>query len=581
MTFRLAAVLLVSLSLCACVRETPPAADMIFVNGAVFTADDAAPSAEAAAIRGDEIIFVGGREGAMAHAGEATEIVDMKGGMLLPGFTDAHVHLVDGGQTLTSLAVYDAESAEEVVAMVGDYAAAHPELDVIYGSGWALPHFPNGNPHKSLLDSVEEKRPVILYSADGHNLWGNSAALAAAGVTATTPDPANGRIERDASGEPSGTLRESAAQLMDTLIPKMTAESALRDLLTAMKFQNAMGYTASIDASVPPGPMEDAFIAAVENGEASLRVTLSLLPTTDFTDKAFAADQIGARIEELEARRAKIGAADPEFLTGGMVKIFLDGVLENQTGALIEPYIGLDDAEERGVLNMAPALLREYAIALDRAGFDMHMHAIGDLAVRSGLDAIAAAKKENPARERHHHLAHIELIDPADISRFAETGAAANMQTLWAYADSYITDLTEPYLGESRSRWLYPNGALRDAGAELVSGSDWPVSTSDPFDAIEVAVTRMAPDGESREWLPEQRLAVVDMLNALTINGARLMGQEQWRGSIEVGKRADLVLVGVNLFDVEPAAISETAVIMTLLDGKPVYARSAGADETP
>jgi hypothetical protein len=327
--------------------------------------------------------------------------------------------------------------------------------------------------------------------------------------------------------------------------------------------------------------MEDAFIAAVENGEASLRITLSLLPTEDFTDKAFSKEQIASRIEALKARRDRIGAADPDLLTGGMVKIFLDGVLENQTGALIEPYLGLDDTAERGVLNMPPALLNDYAIALDGAGFDMHMHAIGDLAVRTGLDAIAVAKEENPARERHHHLAHIELIDPEDFPRFAETGAAANMQTLWAYADSYITDLTEPFLGEERSRWLYPNAALRDAGAELVSGSDWPVSTSDPFDAIEVAVTRMAPDSESPEWLPGQRLEVADMLKALTINGAQLMGQDRWRGSVETGKRADLVLIDVNLLEAEPAAISETAVVMTLLDGKPVYKRGVDADETP
>jgi predicted amidohydrolase YtcJ len=561
--------------LAGCVPKTgaDAPATMVFVNGVVFTADEAGTIAEAAAVRDGAIVRAGTRDDIMRLAGEGTDVIDMKGGMLLPGFTDAHVHLVDGGDTLTSLSVHDAETVDEVLEAVKTYAAAHPELDAIIGSGWALPLFEGGNPHKSMLDSAEAERPVVLYAADGHNAWVNSAALEAAGVDAATPDPANGRVERDPqTGEPTGALRESATQLVDALVPPMTKESALSDLAAAMRFQNRMGYTASIDASVPPGPMADAFIAAVESGEATLRIELSLLPTTDFTDKAFAAEQIEARIDGLEARRSKIEAADPAMLKAGMVKIFLDGVLENQTGALLEPYHGSSaGAAYAGVLNMPPDLLRRYAVALDSAGFDLHMHAIGDRAVREGLDAVEAVVETNPPRARHHHIAHIELIDPGDVPRFGETGAGANMQALWAYGDSYITDLTEPFLGEDRSRWLYPFASLRDAGAFLVSGSDWPVSTSDPFAAMEVAVARTSPDGDTPVWRPEQRLAVADMLKALTINGAVLMGQDDMRGSIEPGKRADLVLVNANPLAVNPAALSEIAVVMTLLDGEPVY----------
>ncbi len=561
-------------------QQTRQQARTVFVNGVVYTADGAGSLAEAVAVADGRILRVGARDEIMALAGEETEIVDMRGGMLLPGFTDAHTHLVDGGSTLTSLSVHDAESIDDILSTVSEYAAANPELEVLVGSGWALPMFAGGNPDKALLDSVEAERPVILYAADGHNAWVNSAALARAGVTAQTPDPDNGRIERGADGEPSGTLRESATQLIEPLLPVATVETSMLDLIAGMRFQNAMGYTASVDASVPPGVIEDAYIATTEQGLSTLRMTLSMLPSTDFTDKDIDASALDARIDALKARRARIDAVNPSMLKADMVKIFADGVLENQTGAMIEPYVGVA-GESRGVLNIAPDTLAAYATALDAAGFNIHIHAIGDAAVRTALDAVEAAQAANPERERHHHLAHIELIDPADIPRFAGLGVAANMQTLWAYADSYITDLTEPFLGPDRSRWLYPNGALRDAGAFLVSGSDWPVSTSDPFDAMEVAVTRMAPEGGAGPWLPQHRLAVNDMLKALTINGAVLTGEDAERGSIEAGKRADLIVIDANPLDIDPSDLSEIAVVMTLLDGKAVYTRGVDEDRTP
>jgi hypothetical protein len=573
-------VLLTAASACGAPPAEPPAADIVFVNGVVYTADKADTLAEAAAVADGRILMTGSRDEAMARAGDETEIVDLNGGMLLPGFTDAHAHLVDGGSTLTSLSVHDAENVEEILATVEEYAKAHPELDVIVGSGWALPAFAGGNPDKALLDGVEPSRPVILYAADGHNAWVNSAALTRAGVTAQTPDPDNGRIERDAAGEPSGTLRESAMQLMDALLPPTTVETAVRDLVAGMRFQNAMGYTASIDAAIGPGVLEDAYVAATEQRLSTLRMTLSMLPTTDFTDKNIDATTFDERIGALKARRDHIGAADPAMLKADMVKIFVDGVLENHTGALIEPYVGVA-GESRGVLNIAPETLNQYATALDAAGFNIHMHAIGDAAVRAGRDAVEAAQAANPARERQHHMAHIELIDPADIPRFAALGVAANMQTLWAYADSYITDLTEPFIGPERSRWLYPNGALRDAGAFLVSGSDWPVSTSDPFDAIETAVLRMDSDGGDKPWLPEHLLTVIDMLRALTINGAILTGEDAERGSIESGKRADLIVIDADLLTIDPADISEIAVVTTYLDGRTVYTRGIDEDRTP
>ncbi|HPE32269.1 MAG TPA: amidohydrolase [Parvularculaceae bacterium] len=574
---------LVALGACGGPSAGGGSADTVFVDGAVYTADKDGTIAEAAAIKNGRILKVGSRDEIMALAGEKTKVFDLKGGMLLPGFTDAHVHLVDGGDTLTSLALYDAHSAEEAVATIEAYVQSHPDLAMFVGSGWALPLFPDANPNKALLDAIDAERPIILYSADGHNAWVNSAALAGAGITAETPDPQNGRIERDPqTGEPTGTLREAATDLVRVIIPPPSIGTAVANLVAAMKFQNAMGYTASVDAAVPPNFMQDAFEQAARAKELTLRITLSFLPTEDFTDPSITPDIIGERIQHLALRRQGIEAIDPDHLKADMVKIFVDGVLENHTAALIDPYINIpEQPDNRGVLNIKPDVLDQYAIALDAAGFNIHMHAIGSGAVREGLDAVEAAIDANPQRERHHHMAHIELINPADIPRFAELGVAANMQTLWAFADSYITDLTEPFLGEERSKWLYPNAALRDAGAFLVSGSDWPVSTSDPFDAIEVAVTRMSPDGDTPVWHPEQALAVSDMLRALTIDGAILTGEDDERGSIEPGKRADLVVISANPMTIAPSEISEIAVIETMLDGEPVYTRGVDKDETP
>lgn len=549
-------------------------ADMLFVNGSVYTVDEQRSVAEAAAISDGRIVFVGTETDAQCLVGAATRVIDMKGGMLLPGFTDAHVHIRDGGETLNSLSLYDAESQEELTALIQQYVTTHPDLEVISGAGWQLSVFPGANPHKSILDAIESERPIILESADGHNSWVNSKALELAGITKDTPDPGNGRIERDAeTGEATGTLREGANGLVDPLVPELTLEAAIADLKAGQAYENRHGFTAAIDAAVRKGVGESAFVRLAEEGGLTLRTRLSLLPADDFTDSGFSAEMLDERIQALDARRERVAAAGSELLSANMVKIFLDGVLENHTGALLEPYVGAPGGpDQQGKLNMAGPLLNTYVTRLDAAGFDVHMHAIGDRAVRAGLDAAAAARTANGERDRRIHIAHLELIDPADIPRFRDLDVYANIQTLWAYADEYITDLTEPFIGPQRSRWLYPNRSLRDAGATLVSGSDWPVSSSNPFEQMETAVTRKdSRGGDAEAWIPEETLTVDDMITALTINGARLMRQDGFRGSIEVGKVADLVLVSADPFQVPAEDLSEISVWLTLVAGNEVY----------
>jgi predicted amidohydrolase YtcJ len=560
--------------------ETGP--DLIFFNGTVYTVDEQRSSAEAVAVSNGLITFVGDEAEARSMASEGTRLIDMNGGMLLPGFTDAHVHTQSGGNTLNNLALYDAETPEELVEQIRLYATSHPELEAITGSGWQLSVFPGGTPHKALLDAVESERPVILESADGHNAWVNSKALELAGIDQNTADPENGRIDRDAeTGEAIGTLRESAIALVSGLLPTPTLDSVVDDLKIGQIYQNSHGFTAAIEASVKPGIEEEAFMKVALEGELTLRTQLSFLPGSDYTDSQFDLNQMDDRIEKLIVRRDQVSSIASPYLSAPWVKIFVDGVLENQTGALLEPYINSPQGpDDKGKLNIPEDSLKSYVIQLDAAGFDVHMHAIGDGAIRAGLDSAAAAIDANGPQDRRITIAHLELIDPADIARFAPLGVYANMQTLWAAADTYITELTEPFLGPERSLWLYPNRSLRDAGAILVSGSDWPVSTSNPFQQMEVAVARQFPDDTTAEpWHPEQALTVEDMLVALTINGAKIMRQDGFRGSIETGKVADLVLISRNALQTPPRDLGDISIWLTFLDGREIF-RSESFEST-
>ncbi|MFZ5609827.1 MAG: amidohydrolase [Pseudomonadota bacterium] len=567
---------LVALAVMAACAAPPRPADMVFWGGAVHAMDAARTVAEAVAIRDGVIIYVGARKGAALLVGPATRIVDMAGGALFPGFTDAHVHMSDGGAQLAMLSLGQATTPQQVQALLAAYAKAHPMLDVIVGAGWELSIFPNAHPSKDLIDAVVPDRPVVLYAADGHNAWVNSTALARAGIDKATPDPANGRIEREATtGAPTGVLREAAQALLAPLIPKPSLDEQVAYLRQGMAYENAYGYTAAIEASVPAGLIEEAYAAAAKAGVLSLRIALSLTPGEALLDTAVRRETMAAAVAALAARRQAIAAQGFAYLTAPAVKIFVDGVMENHTAALLAPYIGsMLGMAHRGDLMMPEAVLKDYVTALDAAGFQVHFHAIGDRAVRVALDAVEQARMVNDGGARRHHLSHLELIDPADLPRFAALGAYANVQALWAYADGYITDLTEPYLGPARARWLYPIGSLERAGARLAMGSDWPVSSANPLAAIEVAVRRQdwRKDGDDA-WHPEERASLDAMLAALTIGGARLMGEEALRGTLEAGKAADLTLLDRDPYKVRVEALSEIAARMTVLAGKPVYER--------
>ncbi len=533
-------------------------ADLILTNAKVVTMAADAPRAEALAVADGKILFAGGRAGALRLRGRATRVVDLGGRMVLPAFQDSHIHLVSGGVELGLCDLNGLRTKDQVMAKVRDYAAAHPGAAWITGGGWDLPLFPQANPRKEDLDAAVPDRPAVLDSADGHSAWANSRALALAGITRSTPDPAGGRIERDAeTGEPSGTLRESAAGLVDRFVPDLGPEDYIRGLRAGQALANRHGIASIIEASAGPALL-DAYAALDRAGELSVRVLASL-----HVDTGRGVSETG-RLTELrrryQGRRLKATAA----------KIFVDGVMEPHTAALLEPYV--DRPGDRGEPLLEPEALDALAAALDRAGFQIHVHAIGDRAVRMALDAFEAAGRVNGFRDMRHHIAHLELIDPADIPRFRRLGAAANFQSLWAYADTYITDLTLPILGPARSRWLYPIGSVARTGAVIAGGSDWSVSSLDPLQAIQVALTRRGPEDPPGEaWIPGERVDLTTMLRAYTVNGAWLSHEEGWRGTLAAGQAADLIVLDRDLYAVQPFEIGRAKVLLTLVDGREVY----------
>ena len=538
-------------------------ADLILGNGAFYTLNPEQPWAEAMAIGDGRILAAGSsRDIEAAFRGE---VRDLDGAMVLPGFHDAHSHPIAGGIQGLQCDLSGAASVEETLERI---EACHREMppgesagdDWLLGGGWNLGLFPDGNPHKRLLDGIAGDRPVYLAGEDGHSGWVNSAALERANITADTEDPPQGVIERDADGEPTGTLRETAQQLVRAELPEITEAQREAGALAAVEMANSFGITSIVAASVD-GPALSTWQRLESDGRLTARIVTSI-------------------------RRAGYGApASADLLdpgargSGALVradaaKIFLDGVLEGETAALLDPYLDPQGrgAGRTGILNVPREELRALVTDLDARGIQVHMHAIGDRAVRQGLDAVEAARAANGPSDNRHHICHLQLVHPDEYARFGELGVLANFQALWAFPDAYVTDINLPAVGEARVQRMYPLGSIAAAGGTIVGGSDWSVSSMNPLDAIEVAVTRQDPDGLVEGVLnPAEAVPLETMLAAYTRNAAYLMHQEHDTGTLQPGKLADLVVLDANLFEIEPAAINDTAVVATYLAGERVH----------
>jgi hypothetical protein len=446
---------------------------------------------------------------------------------------------------------------------IGAYARSHPDEAWIRGGGWYMAAFDRGTPRREALDRIVPDRPVFLTNRDGHGAWVNTKALELAGVTAATPDPRDGRIERDPDGTPSGTLHEGAMKLVSQFIPDDTPAELEEALRLGQRHLHEFGITAWQDAIIRPEEAEVAYVALASRGELTGRVVGAL-----WWDRHRGEEQI----EELIERRTATSIGRYQATS---VKLMMDGVLENFTGAMLEPYGdghgGTTD--NRGLLQIDPGGLASWLPQLDALGFQPHFHAIGDRAVRASLDAVEAARRANGPSDTRPHIAHIQVIHPDDVPRFRQLDVAANAQPLWAAHDDQMDVLTIPFLGE-RWRWQYPFRSLRAAGALLAMGSDWSVSSANPIWEMHIAVERQAPvsyAGDRGVLLPEERLDLIDALAAFTIGSAFVNHLDHATGSLQVGKLADVAVLDRDLFDRGAGAIGDAHVVGTFVDGAAVY----------
>lgn len=544
------------------------------VNGAVHTVDPRRPRAQAVAVAEGKIAAVGTDDEVRALITNSTEVVDLNGRMVVPGFQDAHVHPPSSGLEMLRCNLSEANSLPEYEGIIEAYAAEHPDVEWILGGGWSMDVFPRGNPPKDVLDRLVADRPVMLPSRDGHSVWVNSRALEIAGITKDTPDPADGVIVHDDDGgEPWGTLHEGAMSLVEEVAPVDTVDDWIAGLRVAQEYLHSLGITAWQDASVGLDEIDrtfEAYLRFARDGELTARVIGAL-----WWDRHRGEEQIDELVEARERGREGRFAATS-------VKIVQDGVIENFTAGMLEPYL---DEKGNPTANLGksfvdPEELKRYVTRLDAEGFQVHFHAIGERAVREALDAIEVARNANGVNDHRHHIAHIQVIHPDDIPRFARLGVVANAQPLWATYDGQMLHLTIPFLGEERSGWQYPLASLVRAGAILAGGSDWSVSSANPMWEMGVAVHRRAPQeytdlvGEEaarRVFLPDERIDLATAMRAFTMGSAYVNHLDDHTGSIEVGKLADLVVVDRDLFEQDILGLAEARVQLTLVGGERVF----------
>ena len=538
------------------------APDLILSGGPVWTGDPLQPWCTAIAVTRGIITAVGGDDDVRELAGPGTELVDLAGRFLQPGFQDAHVHPVSAGLAMRSCDLSALSDAQAHLTAIAAYADRHRELSWVLGGGWSFPDF-DELPRREQLDAVVPDRPAYLQVSDGHSAWVNSRALELAGVDERTPDPPGGRIERDGQGRPTGVLHEQAMALVGDLAPDPTAADKLVALQLAQAHLHGLGITAWQDAIVGRyGGWQDQYDTYVEAGHSG--VLTARVRGALWWDRTRGLEQV----EDLLARRE--GGTAGRF-TAGTVKIMQDGIPENFTAAMSSPYLDACGCSttNAGLSMVEPGLLTEAVGRLAALGFQLHFHAIGDRAVTEVLDALEAAGDHGDLR---HHVAHLQVVRPAEVERFRRLGVTANLQPLWAAHDPQMDELCVPFLGPERAAWQYPFADLLTAGTHLAAGSDWPVSSPNPWRGISVAVNRVLPGAPAGTpvFLPAQRLPLAAALSAYTSGSARVNHLDD-TGTIRVGALADLAVLDRNPFDAAPEDLWQTTVVSTFVEGQRVH----------
>jgi predicted amidohydrolase YtcJ len=539
-------------------------ADVIVTNARIYTVNPQQKWAEAIAIRGDKIVAVGERKQIEALRGPATRVIDAGQRLLLPGFTDCHIHFMDGSLGLTRVDLNGATTVAEIQKRVKAYADAHPARPNdawIQGMGWTYPTFGSiALPNKKILDDVVPDRPVYLVAFDGHSSWANSKALAMAGIDRNTPDPPNGKIVRDENGDATGALKEAAGDLVGSKTPVPTHAERLDALRKGLREANRVGLV-RVHSAGQDFEYLDLYYELRNRGELTLRFYVAY-----FLDPPGLTPQSTALIEN--ARRQY--KSNDDWLAGGAVKTMLDGVVEAHTAAMLEPYT--DDLTQSGKLFWDPDKYKATIADLDARGLQIFTHAIGDKAVRLALDAYQNAVEVNKTKDARPRIEHIETITAADVDRFGKLGVIASMQPLHSYPDDDTLGIWARNIGPERASRAWVWRSIQDKGGALAFGSDWPVVTLNPWPGVQTALTRQTSDGEpSGGFIPKQRLSLEDTIRGYTLGAAFAGHREKTEGSLEPGKLADFILLDRDLFKIEPSEIDKTEVLLTVVGGKVVY----------
>ena len=539
-------------------------ADIIVLQGRVYTENPQQPWAQAVAIYRGKIVAVGDDPEIERRRGIGTKVINAGGKLVLPGFVDCHIHFIDGSFSLGRVNLEGAKDPADIQKRLREYAAEHPGDDWILGRGWNYAMFgPEALPNKKYLDEIFPNRPVSLEGYDGHTYWANSKALAMAGVTRDTPDPPNGAIVRDPrTGDATGALKEAAEELVARIIPKPTRAEKLLALRAGMKWANEHGIT-RVHSAGQDFEVLDLFDEMRRRGDLTVRMYI-----------AYFLNPPELRPRDLDAIEHARKKHHDEWIDAGAVKFMVDGVVESHTAAMLEPYS--DDPSLKGKLFWEPAKYKAAVAALDERGLQLFTHAIGDYGVRTALDAYENAEARNHNRDRRPRIEHIETIALPDISRFGKLGVIASMQPLHSYPDADTLDIWARNAGPDRASRAWAWKSIADSGGHLAFGSDWPVVTLNPWEGVQTAVTRQTSEGQPEAgFVPEQRLTVAQVVDGYTLGAAFAGRREKTEGSLEIGKLADLIIVSQNIFDIEPHKIGSTKVVTTIVGGRVVYQADA------
>ena len=540
--------------------QSLPAADTLVVNARLYTVNSRQPWAEALAVRGGNIVAVGTAAQIEKYRGPSTRVIDAGGRLILPGFTDCHIHFMDGSLSLQRINVEDVKTIAGIQEAVRKFAAAHPKDSWILGRGWSYDVFGKAAlPDKKYLDEVVPDRPVLLEGYDGHTYWANSKALAAAGITRNTPDPPNGKIVRDAQDEPTGALKEDAAvELVQRVVPQPSREERLQALRQGMAAANKAGLV-RVHSAGGDFAYLDLLNELRGRGQLTLRFYVS--------DIARPPQLTAEEIAKLEHARAQY---HDQWISGGAVKFFLDGVVESHTAAMLQPYA--DDPSQSGKLFWEPDKYKQAVAELNGRGFQVFTHAIGDRAVRLALDSYEASYQAHKGKDLRDRVEHIETISAADISRFGQLGVIASMQPLHSYPDADTLKVWSPNIGPERTTRAWVWHSIATSGGRLAFGSDWPVVTLSPWPGVQTALTRQTAAGTpAGGFVPSERITLPQTIEAYTLGAAYAGHREKTEGSLQPGKAADLIVLNQDLFKIPANQANKTQVLLTMVGGKVVY----------